>query len=433
MDRGLVLRDLEARFRLVRPIRLVTNWVLTMWWTIARAATLPVRSQVLHPIFSRRRRGLGGSWRPGSGEGVLSPDSPVPRWRLVFVEWQRRLTDRACSIRSVSLSFCTGRLEGNESHAQRASKAVDLRVLCDPWNLRAWLGYGGAGPERARVRVTVMWDFLTRRRSVMEFTPFERAVLDSVTQALAQSAQDRFRAQLRAINHVQRFAKGKEVNLYCLRQGRPCFPEKLLFPLRDELELARVEFTVDRDEQSTASVRMVNGRIFSLVFARSPHSSVHRQAGVYVTRVRLWTDPSVPNSARVDGMSEGDNRSLRVASPAPSDHVQLAWRHQLEQGCVDARMPQDYLEVLGTPVLQNGFVVHDPTHLRLIATNACNFYILAEKEGLWGFGVIQGSDDGELYCLDFESGAMSRVGLSLAFVLCAQALDPVSLSLSGRE
>jgi hypothetical protein len=246
-----------------------------------------------------------------------------------------------------------------------------------------------------------MWPFLSWFKPASVFTTLERDILNAVLDAMAPPLKDHFRTQLNAINRIQRLTHGKEVNLYRLRRGRPDFPEQLLFPVHDELELARVDFTVDGGERrSSASVRVVSGRLFSIVFATPPRRSAKR-AKVHVERVRLRTvsGPALSNS---------------------SDALQSEARRIQAEGVVDARLPDDYLPLLAAPEKHEGFTVYDPSRVRLVALDACNFYIVAERDDRIGLGVVQGSNDGQVYRVDYEDGELIPAGLNLAEALRSQ-------------
>lgn len=248
-------------------------------------------------------------------------------------------------------------------------------------------------------------------------------MVDAVLDTLPVGPREQLFAQVQAINRIQRFSQGKEVNLYCLHHGRPAFPEGLLFHFHDEVELARVTFTAgDGITHSSASVRMVNGRLFSMVFAQAPVRPARRQSSIRVTDVRLGVDPTrlepddVPAGSATDD-SSSVSRSMTIASSIRSGEVPPLQPQTLVRGPVDARLPADYLQVLDAPVEAQGFVIHDPEHLRLVALDSFNCYILAERHDRVGVGIIQGRDDGGLYAVDFANGSVRPVGHSLIMAL----------------
>lgn len=242
-------------------------------------------------------------------------------------------------------------------------------------------------------------------RAGPSFTPVERSIVDAVLYALPAGPREQVLAQVQAINRIQRFSQGKEVNLYCLRHGRAAFPDHLLFSLRDELELARVTFTAgDGSEERSASVRMVNGRLFSIVFAHPPERAARDPSSVRITGVRLGVNP--------EHLRLGYDQPEPAVGDAPRE-----LRQPLARGPIDARLPADYLEVMGMPTEAHGFVIHDPEHLRLVALDSFNCYIVAEQQDRVGIGVIQGREDGELYILDFANGSVHPAGHSLAVAL----------------
>lgn len=235
--------------------------------------------------------------------------------------------------------------------------------------------------------------------------------MDAGLCALPAGPREQVLAQVQAMNRIQRFSQGKEVNLYCLRHGRPAFPEHLLFPVRDEVELARVTFTADdASKKRSASVRMVNGRIFSIVFAQPPSRPAHGPCNVQVTGVLLGVDP--------DHLRARRDQAERATGDVPGELSQ-----PLAHGPDDAKLPADYSEVLDRPAEAHGFVIHDPDHLRLVALDSFNCYILAERGDRLGIGIIQGRKDGELYILDFANGAVRPAGHSLIVALRTAPTD----------
>jgi hypothetical protein len=239
------------------------------------------------------------------------------------------------------------------------------------------------------------------------FTPLERSVVDAVLHATPGGPREQLLAQVQAMNRIQRFSHGKEVNLYCLRHGRPAFPERLLFSVLDELELARVTFTTgDGRKERSASVRMVNGRLFSIIFAQPPGNAARGPSSVRVTGVRLGVDPN--------RLRPGHYPAERAAGDAPGEPGQ-----PMPRGPIDALLPADYLEVLSMPQEAHGFVIHDPEHLRLVALDSFNCYILAERGDQMGVGIIQGREDGELHILDFAKGSVRPAGHRLLEALSA--------------
>lgn len=264
-----------------------------------------------------------------------------------------------------------------------------------------------------------MWNFLSWLKPAEVFTLLERDILDAVVEAMNPPVRHHFRAQLDVINRVQRLTQGKEVNLYCLHSGRPDFPERLLFPVRDELELAKVDFTADdRNIRNSASVRMVGGRLFSLVFAKPPGRTVNH-ARVHVERVRLRADLFLDGDQAPGTARNGDGLDSHNGSMAAVEHETKVerWRRQLAEGVIDARLPEDYLPLLAASVRHGGFVVHEPIHVRLVALDAFNCYIIADRDDRVGLGVIQGSEDGKVYRIDYESGAITDAGQNLAVAL----------------
>ncbi|UPG90586.1 hypothetical protein L2Y96_02100 [Luteibacter aegosomaticola] len=255
------------------------------------------------------------------------------------------------------------------------------------------------------------------------FTALERLILDAVVQATCDATQQRLRTQIAVINRVQRLAKGKEVDLYCMRRGRAQFPDALLFPLLGELDLADVHFVVDGGSQpNSARVSMVDGQLFSMVFSRPPGGTSRFAKYLRVIKVNLWRDPS-EIEPEIALTAEASAKTVAFdGSPAnppgniPSS-IWKAWNSELNSGRIDAALPDDYLQVLSAWTGSGGLIIYDPRHIRLVACDEANYYVLAEKEGRSGFAVIQGGNMPRLFRLDYEAGTSTEVGRSLAAVI----------------
>ena len=63
-------------------------------------------------------------------------------------------------------------------------------------------------------------------RSKSRFYPFERQILDVVIAQIGNQS-DLFNRQINALNHIQRLADGKEINLYQIRNDETAFDDNL--------------------------------------------------------------------------------------------------------------------------------------------------------------------------------------------------------------
>ena len=134
-----------------------------------------------------------------------------------------------------------------------------------------------------------MLDWLFGSKSSLN--PVEARVIDAVISALPTQAGELLRSQVRLINKVQRLDQDREVDLYRIENGRPTFPENVLFPNRsEELELAKFCITDEATGHgTTGKLRLVKGRIFSIEFKLTPRDL--RGAEKLQIDVELTGDP----------------------------------------------------------------------------------------------------------------------------------------------
>jgi hypothetical protein len=100
---------------------------------------------------------------------------------------------------------------------------------------------------------------------------FEKSAIEQVTVHLG-GAGHQLRRQFEVVNKVQRIASGKEVNLYCMRAGRPAFDDRIRFVGIEEALLATVYFQDDLrgKERLKLELWIANGRLFSLIYGKPP-------------------------------------------------------------------------------------------------------------------------------------------------------------------
>jgi hypothetical protein len=109
-----------------------------------------------------------------------------------------------------------------------------------------------------------------RSRSKLSF--IETQIVEAVALALPADAAAILRNQVSLINKVQRLDRDREVDFYHIENGKPVFPDAMLFPNRaEEFELARVHLTdVATGHQTKAVVSLVKGHLFNIEFSHTP-------------------------------------------------------------------------------------------------------------------------------------------------------------------
>jgi hypothetical protein len=168
------------------------------------------------------------------------------------------------------------------------------------------------------------------------------------------------------VNKVQRHADDREVNLYCMNRGKAFLDESLRFPNRSpEMLLATTSvksFGLKRPLR--AEIWMSNGRVFSIVFNKSP-----RDIGddAEVSDLKVLADPM---KLCIDCSLTAEERDRLIAA-------------------LDAKLPDEYVALVadsGTTVI-NGWQIYDNPKVRKIVQADGNYYLVA---GNWRFGRFGG-------------------------------------------
>lgn len=105
------------------------------------------------------------------------------------------------------------------------------------------------------------------RAAFRTWTPWEEKVVAAVEGGLAPKHQGVLRAQLAAVNKVQRILGWREIDFYVMREGRVDWSGVPLFLDEGEFSLATVCTRVGTERFET-QVWCVGGHIFSLESAR---------------------------------------------------------------------------------------------------------------------------------------------------------------------
>lgn len=265
----------------------------------------------------------------------------------------------------------------------------------------------------------------------LQFYPFEIRMIEEVKNRLEGEGASLLQRQLDAINKIQRLAEGKEVNLYQMRFGRAAFDEKLRFPIADDEALLATVSLLDQHTRSKLKIEIwvVKGRLFSLVFNKSPKqffaglslNSVQPE----ISDVKVWFNPMRASDTPVGaptivltGWLEAWHAKGRVAGLCPPfPHA----RRSAFLDRIDAKLPPDYLELTEQTegaTLAN-CVVNGLSRIRTIVFAEANYIVLAEIETRGVLAVKDGSRDAELYLLDHESDEVRRMGTSFEKAVAA--------------
>lgn len=96
----------------------------------------------------------------------------------------------------------------------------------------------------------------------------EELILESVKEKLSEEVGNRWEAQIKEINKIQRLPGGVETDFYRMKNGRPTFEPRISFANKtEELLIASVTIRSKENGELTAKVWCVKGFLFSIEFS----------------------------------------------------------------------------------------------------------------------------------------------------------------------
>ncbi len=251
--------------------------------------------------------------------------------------------------------------------------------------MRAGKGTGDAG-NMALFGLTALF-------SPPKLTQLESQVLSAVSARLSPMAKEIFTRQIGLVNSIQRFSKGKDVNLRIKKRGKQFLAEELRFPLRPETLLATVGMGASNAKvKFKAEVWLVNGRVFSIEFNKPPRDIL--KVGANITEVKILHDPMIP---------------------ASDEAVSDAARRENLLRTIQSKLPEEYLELVGEGkgLTINDWVVNGIQNIRKIVLRDGDYYLLAEKIDMGAVGVRAGEASGQVYYLDYGDDRGEKISVSL--------------------
>jgi hypothetical protein len=111
-----------------------------------------------------------------------------------------------------------------------------------------------------------------------ELKPFEIAAINAVAQLVPQQYRQRIAQQIPLNDHIQRLANGKDVSLYQSKGifggGSAPLSENLALPGPEVYRLGKTRIkSRDGSENANATISVVRGKVFSIIFDREPKFS----------------------------------------------------------------------------------------------------------------------------------------------------------------
>lgn len=249
-----------------------------------------------------------------------------------------------------------------------------------------------------------------------KLNPLERYIIDQAADSLAPAARELLYSQIKRINRVQRLIEGKEVDLYQMKGGKAAFDDSLRFPYRnDESLLATIRLAhPSKPEVIQAELWLANGRLFSLLFDKSPRRffdgidlSVTSPA---IVDKQICIDPMALANAAHDREEYGvklhswvrdwfaAGRFTDIVLPLTSSKRD-SYRRQ-----VRALLPADYIELTDQIDGARGgdIRVHGLSAIRKIVRAEANYYVLADAEGKGVLAIKENGKDAGIYFINYE-------------------------------
>ncbi len=254
---------------------------------------------------------------------------------------------------------------------------------------------------------------------------YEEQILKSVEKKLNGIAKDIYRKQINSYNKVQRFRESKEVNLYSQKYFKIKFDESIKFPIRlEEVKFALVSITTNIQLKLKVEIWIVNGRIFSLNFNKSP--KVLKENPYEITDIKILVDPM--NECIVN---EIEARYTQIEFWLNKNSISLSIGKVYESiknsdkrnsfNNNEINYPSDYLEMLDycDGFISDEFEIYGLHNIREINTEKNKYFIIAECGKEFILVLCAKPNNGHIYLIDQsdDSEEIKDLGESFAVAL----------------
>jgi hypothetical protein len=264
--------------------------------------------------------------------------------------------------------------------------------------------------------------------------PFEKNTLDRLMKSCTLESASQIGRQIQAINKIQRIAAGKEVNLYCMRWGKPFFDDELRFHGHSgESLLATAQFINDSKRELTVKIWLVSGRLFSITYSLPPTEyfkrSDLREVDASPAKFTLWFDPNSDASRSIGAATRGAQEHSCIDELAASG-ILVDTRPPKSAGAIDAwfarfgtTAPQELRALL---LASNGLEltvgrIYGLEEIYESVFPSETYLVIGEKNGVGAFCIAEGVQVGAINIARFEQGSV----VPLESSLCAELLRPV--------
>jgi len=240
--------------------------------------------------------------------------------------------------------------------------------------------------------------------------PWESIVLECLINGLDEESGQILRKQIKSINKIQRFSKGKEANLYCLRRGKSAFDESLNFNFDvDQVIMATVDLHNElTGEKIKTKFWLVSGHLFSIQFSRPPKSLTKGKGNVVASGLRIILNPmKKPQPVEVSVTEKEVIAALGIeAIEIRSLRSDVLHDEELKQSIAAQQdeLPSELLNFysLGVSVNIASVGIHSISKIRSIVYDRYSIKVLAEdiKERL--LCVVEGKEGYFLFRYDMD-------------------------------
>jgi len=253
----------------------------------------------------------------------------------------------------------------------------------------------------------------------------EKKLLSAVASHLAPDAQSLFKKQIEQINFVQRHALNKEVNLYCMRNGKAFYDKCLRFPFdQEEVKLSSILISnTDNHTKYDVAIWLIKGFLFSIEFSYSPKGLIADQ--VEIINVKLLVDPMRPAKTKHKDSVNINALQGWILALAVKWHVTDLKEPLPKTEREDVisklaiKLPSDYLELVTQTegMKLDGCCILGLSEIRDLLMERSNYYVLAEIEGKGVLALRQNSGDTEIKFIGFEEDDEVGLGSSFRYAL----------------
>ncbi len=255
---------------------------------------------------------------------------------------------------------------------------------------------------------------------IPKFKPLEEALIkELLDNVLITDTKAKLKSQIEGINHVQRLSDGKEVDLYCMRGGKPYRDDsqRVVAPTV-EFKFASISFKPSNtNEKLKVDFWLVEGMLFSLTFSKSPKPYLSN-AVIFVEEVKFYN--------RDNNIRMGDVNFLGILKEWSNKYNVRGIKPPLTESSIKSfvfnqaiNFPAGYLDLIGKTdgCDVNAWHVLGLMEIRQIVLEDKNYWIIAEADNIGVLAIIDSKQSDNIYFLDFDGSEPQDMGRNFEDVM----------------